>query len=147
MATKTQIIKTVFSPTLLYQRENWTLTSKERQMLTTTKMRCLRKAAGITRMDKIRNEEIRRRVNMQPPICFAILFGSTHDSAECWSAHSAPRTPAAHETASKVCMNVAWLGGGGRVPPQTKILDTLVLIYTQSKSEVNHVTLFNLYTV
>ena len=34
--------------------------------LTTTEMRCFRKAAGKTRMDKIRNEEIRRRVNMQP---------------------------------------------------------------------------------
>ena len=66
MTTKTQIIKAAFTPTLLYQSENWTLTSKERQMLTTTEMRCLRKAAGKTRMDKIRNEEIRRRVNMQP---------------------------------------------------------------------------------
>ena len=51
---------------LLYHSENWTLTTKERQMLTTTEMRCLRKATGRTRMDKIRNEEIRRRVNMQP---------------------------------------------------------------------------------
>ena len=67
MITKTQIIKAVFTPTLLYQSENWTLTSKERQMLTTTEMRCLRrKAAGKTRVDKIQNEEIRRRVNMQP---------------------------------------------------------------------------------
>ena len=66
MITKTQIIKAVFTPTLLYQSENWTLTSKERQMLTTTEMRCLRKAAGKTRMDKIRNEEIKQRVNMQP---------------------------------------------------------------------------------
>ena len=66
MTTKTQIIKAVFTPTLVYQSENWTLTSKEKQMLTTTEMRCLRKAAGKTRMDKIRNEEIRRRVNMQP---------------------------------------------------------------------------------
>ena len=65
MITKTQIIKAVFTPTLLYQSENWTLTSKERQMLTTTEMRCLRKAAGKTRMDKIRNEEFWRRVNMQ----------------------------------------------------------------------------------
>ena len=68
MTTKTQVIglKAVFTPTLLYQSENWTLTSKERQMLTATEMRCLRIAAGKTRMDKIRNEEIRRRVNMQP---------------------------------------------------------------------------------
>ena len=35
-------------------------------MLTRTEMRCLRKAAGKTRMDEIRNEEIRRRVNMKP---------------------------------------------------------------------------------
>ena len=66
LTAKTQIIKAAFTPTLLYQSENWTVTSKERQMLTTTEMRCLRKAAGKTRMDKIRNEEIRRRVNMQP---------------------------------------------------------------------------------
>ena len=50
MTTKTQIIKAVFTPTLLYQSENWTVTSKERQMLTTTEMRCLRKAAGKTGM-------------------------------------------------------------------------------------------------
>ena len=66
MITKTQIIKVVFILSLVYQSENWTLTSKERQMLTTTEMRCLKKTAGKTRMDKIRNEEIRRRVNMQP---------------------------------------------------------------------------------
>ena len=63
MTTKTQIIKAVFTPTLLYQSENWTLSSKERQMLTTTEKRCLRKAAGKTRMDKIRNEKIWRRVD------------------------------------------------------------------------------------
>ena len=34
--------------------------------VSTAEMRCLRKAAGKTRMDKIRNEEIRRRVNIQP---------------------------------------------------------------------------------
>ena len=66
MITNTHIIHGVFIPTLLYQSENWTLTSKERQMLTTTEIRCLKKAAGKTRVDKIRNEEIRRRVNMQP---------------------------------------------------------------------------------
>ena len=39
MITKTQIIKAVFTPTILYQSENWTITSKERQVLTTTEIR------------------------------------------------------------------------------------------------------------
>ena len=56
MTIKTQIIKS----TLLYQSENWTLTSKDRQMLTTTEMMCLRKAAGKTRIDQIRSKEIRQ---------------------------------------------------------------------------------------
>ena len=34
--------------------------------MTTTEMGCLRKAAGRTRVDTIRNEEIRRQVKMQP---------------------------------------------------------------------------------
>ena len=66
MITKTQNIKAAFTPPLLYQSEKWTLTRKERQMLITTAMGCLGKAAGKTRMDKIRKEEISRRVNMQP---------------------------------------------------------------------------------
>ena len=66
MTSNTHIIKAVFAPSLLYQSENWTLTSPERQVLTTTEMRCIRKAAGNTRMDKIRHEEIGRRVNMKP---------------------------------------------------------------------------------
>ena len=66
MATNTYIVKSVFTPTILYQSENWTATSREGQLLTRTELRCLRKAVGKTRMDKIRNEEIRRRVNIQP---------------------------------------------------------------------------------
>ena len=38
LSTKTQIVKAVFTPTLLYQSENWTLTGIERQMLTTTEL-------------------------------------------------------------------------------------------------------------
>ncbi len=66
MTTKTHFVKAVLTPTLLYQSENWTLAGRERQMLKTTEMMCLRKATGKTRMDKIRNEQITRRVNMQP---------------------------------------------------------------------------------
>ena len=53
---------------------------------------------------------------------FISLSGSTHDSVDWWSAHR-PQLPA---TASNVCTTDAWLGGDGRVTPQTKILATPV---------------------
>ena len=43
-------------PNSTLQGENWTLASKERQMLTTTEMSCLRKAAAKSRMHKVRYE-------------------------------------------------------------------------------------------
>ena len=56
--------------------------------------------------------------NAISPIFFAIfisLWGSTHDSADCWTgALTDPRLPA---TASNVCTTDARLGGVGRVPP------------------------------
>ena len=56
---------------------------------------------------------------------FISLWGSTHDSADCWTgALTDPRLPA---TASNVCTTDTRLGGLGRVPPpQTKILATPV---------------------
>ena len=56
--------------------------------------------------------------NVISPIFFAIfisLWGSTHDSADCWTgALTDPRLPA---TASNVCTTDTRLGGVGRVPP------------------------------
>ena len=46
---------------------------------------------------------------------FISLWGSTHDSADCWTGVlTDPRLPA---TASNVCTTDARLGGVGRVPP------------------------------
>ena len=96
MITNTHIIKAVFIPTVLYQSENWTLTSKERQMLTTTEMMCLRKAARKTRMDKIRNDEIRRRVNMQP------AEQTTNKNKIRWWSHIKRMTPTAPQSKALV---------------------------------------------
>ena len=55
---------------------------------------------------------------MSSPIFFAIfisLFESTHDSADCWSAHDATR----HQllaTASNVCNTDAWPGQKSGLP-------------------------------
>ena len=95
MTTKAHIIKAVFTPTLLYHK-NRTLASKERQMLTTTMMRCLRKATGTTRMDKIRNEEIRRRVNMQP------AEQTAHKNTIRWWSHVKRMAPTAPQSKALV---------------------------------------------
>ena len=49
---------------------------------------------------------------------FISLWGSTHDSADCWTgALTDPRLPA---TASNVCTTDGRLGGVGRVTPPPK---------------------------
>ena len=64
--------------------------------------------------------------NVISPIFFAIyisLWGSTHDSADYWSAHRSLQLSA---TTSNVCTTDARLCGVGRVPPQTKSMATPV---------------------
>lgn len=65
MTTKKHLIQSVFVPTLCYQCQTWTLTTKQKNKLVTTEMRCLRKALGVTRRDKIRNEVIREKVGVE----------------------------------------------------------------------------------
>ena len=42
------------------------MTSHDRRKITTTEMKCLRRILGVTRKDRIRNEEIRKRVGTTP---------------------------------------------------------------------------------
>ena len=92
--------KSGIHPTLHYQSDMWTLTSKESQILTTTEMTCLRKAAGKTRMDKIRNEEIRRRVNMQP------AEQTSHKNKIRWWSHVKSLAPTAPRSKALVIQPV-----------------------------------------
>ena len=62
--TKRTLYNIVFIPTLCYQCQTWTLTAKEKRKITTTEMRCPRRILNITRRDRIRNDEIRRRVGV-----------------------------------------------------------------------------------
>jgi hypothetical protein len=59
--TKRTLYNIIFIPTLCYQCQTWTLTVKEKRKIT-TEMRGLRRILNITRRDRIRNNEIRRRV-------------------------------------------------------------------------------------
>lgn len=63
--TKLTVYKTVYLPTLLYGSETWVLTEKQHKKIQVQEMKYLRKVAGVTIMDKIRNEEIRERLKIE----------------------------------------------------------------------------------
>jgi hypothetical protein len=51
-------------PTLLYGSECWTMRKRDAQTLQAAEMRFLRSVKGCTRLDKIRNEDIRKELGM-----------------------------------------------------------------------------------
>ena len=71
-----------------------------------------------------------RRLQKPSPKCnfphtfcyFYFTLGSTHDSADCWSADTDPQLPAIASNVGYVCTTDARPGGVGWVTPQTKIL-------------------------
>ena len=66
LSSKVNLIKTIFWPTLCYQCQTWALTSSNERKIVTTEMKCLRRAAGVSRKDRIRNQEIRRMLGIKP---------------------------------------------------------------------------------
>ena len=51
----------VIVPTALYGTEAWGLRSAERRKVNVREMKCLRSLVGVSRMDRVRNEEVRKR--------------------------------------------------------------------------------------
>lgn len=65
MNVKKVLYEKIIVPTVLYGAETWGMRAAERQKLKVFEMRCLRSMAGVTRMDRIRNEEVRRRTGVR----------------------------------------------------------------------------------
>ena len=61
MEVKRGLYEGVVVPTVLYGAESWGLKVQERNRLNVFEMRCLRSMCGVTRMDRVRNDEVRRR--------------------------------------------------------------------------------------
>ena len=68
MASKRQMINSIFLPSLCYQSQTWSLSKVQERKITTCEMRCLRKAINVTRRDRMRNEDIRKAVGTTPCI-------------------------------------------------------------------------------
>ena len=52
-------------PTALYEAEAWGMRSAERRKVNALEMKCLRSLFGVSRMDRVRNEEVRRRAGIE----------------------------------------------------------------------------------
>ena len=70
MSAKRQIINSIFTPTLCYQSQTWTLSKSHLRKINTCEMRCLRRAANLTIRDRVRNADIRKTVGSTPCATF-----------------------------------------------------------------------------
>ena len=55
----------IIVPTALYGAEAWGIRSAERRKVNVPEMKCLRSLVGVSRMDRVRNEEVRRRAGIE----------------------------------------------------------------------------------
>jgi len=75
---KVTVFEAVAVPTLTYGCESWVLKEREKSRLQATEMRVLRKIAGVTRMDRIRNETVRERLGVES------VLEKVERRRECW---------------------------------------------------------------
>ena len=52
-------------PTALYGAEAWGMRSAERMKVNVLEMKCLGSMVGVSRMDRVGNEEVRRRAGIE----------------------------------------------------------------------------------
>ena len=55
----------VIVPMALYRAEAWGMRSAERRKVNVLEKKCLRSLVGVSRMDRVRNEEMRRRAGIE----------------------------------------------------------------------------------
>uniref|UniRef100_A0A914XRT6 Uncharacterized protein n=1 Tax=Plectus sambesii TaxID=2011161 RepID=A0A914XRT6_9BILA len=78
---KGKVYCSVVRPALLYGSECWTTTKKDEQRMKTTEMRMLRWMCGLTRLDRVRNEVVRRMVGV------AEITGKMQEGRLRWFGH------------------------------------------------------------
>ena len=64
MNAKKRLYEGLVVPTALYGAETWNMGVAERKGLNVMEMRCLRSMCGVTRYDRVRNEDVRRRTGV-----------------------------------------------------------------------------------
>ena len=62
---KKYLYEGVIVPTALYGAGAWGMRSAERRKVNVLEMKCLRSLVGVSRMDRVRNEEVRRTAGIE----------------------------------------------------------------------------------
>ena len=62
---KSVVYTTILRPILIYGHESWTLTSRTKSKVQAAEMKVLRLIKGVTRLDRIRNENIRNELGVE----------------------------------------------------------------------------------
>ena len=65
MKAKKCLYEGVIVPTALYGAEAWDMRSAERRKVNVLELKCLRSLVGVSRMDRVRNKEVRRRAGIE----------------------------------------------------------------------------------
>ncbi len=78
---KAKIYKTVVWPVTLYEAECWPASTKHQQALHSMEIRMLRWALGLTRLDRVRNEDVRNILGVAP------ISEKMRQAGLCWYGH------------------------------------------------------------
>lgn len=81
-STKMRLYRALILPIVLYGCETWTLGQVEEKKLLVFEMAALRKIAGVRRIDKIRNDDIRARLN-----CIKTIVQVVYQRQHRWLGH------------------------------------------------------------
>merc|ERR1712212_1048965 len=105
MRVKKSLYESIVVPTVMYGGESWGLVGKERRRLNVMEMNCLRNMCGVTRRDRVRNEEVRERVGVD-----IALADRVEERVLSWFGHVKRMTKRVYES------SVGGVRGRGRPP-------------------------------
>ena len=113
---KSKIYRTVVRPVALYGAECWPATKEVEARLSVMEMKMLRWTAGVTRMDRICNDDIRKKFGVAP------IVDKMRESRLRWYGHV---LRAKADTVCKTGLQLEVLGKRPRGRPRQRWLDTL----------------------